>query len=205
MLLEIAARLAGFTGRFAGRVVLPAGGAAFAFFTTKKYLELLRDDPDFKRIQSLEEEKEKWAAILSMIGRKPFGAGYTASENDGGAINALGLKKKEEALGLIQKAADTLYSIINLAGMPNFDAQRDAMAQELMSIYTLIKNPKARSFKKYQQRLSELAGALKSTETGRNQTYDQAIEKRLNELRWKKLGFLGKGALETGKKAVGIF
>lgn len=187
-------------GRFLGRAALPITATVEGILLLKNLNKYTADEPEFKEIEILDKENQKWIEVISCIGYNPYKSNRKGSVDDEGAINALYIQRitpfgnseypdPEQAIELIRKSIDTIVGLENLIGLKYFNNQKYLLIGRLHSVKNRIETPyyEGMNYSPIQKELTDIVDdvvAIQSLYSKRIYNCEKKLQKKLPSNLW---------------------
>lgn len=105
-------RRLGAGGKVLGRTGALVGIGFLGYELYRNYRDNIENEPAYREMVILQMELDKWNAAISCIGQEPHPAGEFGSFYEGGAINALSVKKTLKRPGIKDADPKEAYMLI---------------------------------------------------------------------------------------------
>ena len=178
-----------------GKVLVRTGalvGAGFmAYELLKSYNENIENEPAYQEMTVLHQELEKWGSAISCIGREPYADKGYGSLDEGGAINALYIKKlmagnatkpadPDTAAELIERAVKYIKETENLFEDNDFEEKRNDLVNQLDTLRKEV--DQSSTYAPVQKKLAQIVSEIKPIESAYSaRIYDCSREIQKNQ------------------------
>jgi len=130
------------SGKVLARTGALVGAGFMAYELFKSYKENIENEPAYQEMTVLHQELEKWGSAISCIGRQPYEDKEYGSLDEGGAINALYIKKlmagnaekpadPDTSTDLIERAVGYIKEAENVFDDSDFEDKRNDLVNQL--------------------------------------------------------------------------
>ena len=187
-------------GRFLGRAALPIAATVESISFLKNLHKYTADEQEFKEIERLNKENQKWIEAMFCIGYKPYKSGSIGSVSDSGAINALYLQRTallskyespdpKKAINLLERSVNTIVGIEDPMGIELYDTQKPLLIDRIQSAKDQIKIPyhPGIDYSGVQEELTDIVGGMmeiQSIYTKKIYNYEKKLQKKLPSNIW---------------------
>ena len=203
----------GVGGKVLARTGAVVGAGFMAYEFVKSYKNNIENEPAYQEMTVLQQELEKWGSAISCIGREPYEEKRYGSLDEGGAINALYVKKllagdaekpadPETARELIQRAVDFIRKTENVFEDDDFETKRDDLVNQLEALGNEI--DKGGPYGPVQKKLGQIVSEIKPVESACSaRIYDcsREIQKNLgSNVAWAAVSMVTLGFVKKPKE-----
>jgi len=181
----------GVSGRMLVRTGALVGAGFMAYELLKSYKDNIENEPAYQEMIVLQQELEKWGSAISCIGRQPYEDKEFGSIDEGGAINALYMKRllaEDEtkpadpgtAKELIERAIGYIKETEDLIEDSKFEAKRNDLVNQLETLRNEIDRSSA--YAPTQKKLGQIVSDIKPIESAYSaRIYDCSREIQKNQ------------------------
>ena len=181
----------GVSGRVLARTGAVVGAGVMAYELLKNYKENIENEPAYQEMVLMHQELIKWGSAISCIGRQPYEDKEYGSLDEGGAINALYIKKllageatkpadPDTAAELIERSIGYIMETENVFEDSDFEDKRNDLVNQLETLRNEI--GKHSEYAPIQKKLGQIVSEIKPIESAYSaRIYDCSREIQKNQ------------------------
>ena len=181
----------GIGGKVLARTGALVGAGFMAYELLKSYKENIENEPAYQEMMILHQELIKWGSAISCIGRQPYEDKEYGALDEGGAINALYIKKLLEgnatkpanpdtATELIDRAIGYISETENVFEDSAFEDKRNDLVNQLKTLRNEIE--KSSEYAHIQKMLGQIVSDIRPIESAYSaRIYDCSREIQKNQ------------------------
>lgn len=179
------------SGKVLARTGALVGAGFMAYELLKSYKENIENEPAYQEMTVLHQELEKWGSAISCIDRESYAEKEYGSLDEGGAINALYIKKlmagnatkpadPDTATELIERAVEYIKEAEDLFEDSDFEDKRYDLVSQLNTLRIEIEQ--SITYAPIQKKLAQIVSEVKPIESAySSRIYDCSREIQKNQ------------------------
>jgi hypothetical protein len=159
------------SGKVLGRTGALVGIGFLTYELYRNYRDNIENEPAYREMAILQAELDKWSAAVSCIGQESHQAREFGSFYEGGAINALCVKKTLKGPGIIDADPKEAYTLIgrsmnyirtteNLLSIDNFEKKKSDLLSRLRKLQLQLS--RIDDYRQIQNELTQIVDEIRS-------------------------------------------